>query len=108
MRRGIIGSPSASCAVSARPWRLEQADHDVAAGVLLGMALEQHPERLADPRRHPEEHAEMSALTASVMAALARAVARGGALDVHAPSRLWTSRSISLIPMNGAMIPPSP
>ena len=26
----------------------------------------------------------------------------------HAPNRLWTTRSISLMPMNGAMIPPTP
>ena len=37
--------------------------------------------------------------------------AGGGADRVrgpHAPSRLWTIRSISLIPMNGAMMPPRP
>src|ERR1019366_3962282 len=43
--------------------------------------------------------------------------ARTGALDdqtdrrmrvAHAPSRLWTIRSISLIPMNGAISPPRP
>ena len=34
---------------------LEQADHDVAARLELGVTLEQHAEGLADPGRHPEE-----------------------------------------------------
>ena len=36
------------------PVRLEQADDDVAPGLLLCVPLEQHPVGLADPRRHAE------------------------------------------------------
>ena len=35
--------------------RLQVADHHVAPGDQLGLALLQHPVGLADPRRHPQE-----------------------------------------------------
>ena len=74
--------------------RLEVADHDVAAGLGLGLALLEHAVGLADAGRHPEEDL--------VAAASLHRRPR------QAPSRLWTTRSISLIPMNGAIRPPRP
>ena len=76
--------------------RLEVADDDVAAGVGLGLPLLQHAVRLADPGGHAEEDLV-------VTAALHRPCRQ-----CQAPSRLWTTRSTSLMPMNGAISPPSP
>ena len=65
---------------------LEQPDYDVAPGVLLGVSLEQHPERLPDAGGHAEEHAELAATRVPSPA--------GGGLDarpkfiVHAPRML--------------------
>ena len=39
---------------------LEQADHDIAPRLLLGVAVQQHPERLADARGHSEKHAQVA------------------------------------------------
>src|SRR5262249_41041565 len=74
--------------------RLQVADRDIAAGVGFGLALLQHPVGLADPRGHAEEDL---------------VAARGhGARLAQAPSRLCTTRSISLMPTKGATKPPSP
>ena len=78
---------------------LEVGDHHVAPGPLLGLSLLQHAVGLADPRRHAEEDLVAAASTARHAA---------GILLAQAPSTLWTSRSMSLIPMNGATIPPRP
>ena len=67
--------------------RLEVADHDVAPRLILRSQLLQRAIRLADAGRHAEEDLVMAD---------------------HAPSRLWTTRSISLMPMNGAIRPPTP
>ena len=106
--RGSIGRPSASCGGLGAAVRLEQADHDVAARLLFGVTLEQHAVGLADPRRHPEEDLQATAAAdrqtqSSVSGASGAVVSLG-----HPPSRLWTIRSISLMPMNGAMMPPRP
>ena len=69
------------------PVRLEVADHDVAPRLELRVAFLQHPVRLADAGGHAQEDLVMA---------------------LHAPRRLWTSRSISLIPTNGAIRPPTP
>jgi hypothetical protein len=39
---------------------LEEADHDVAPRFLLGMAVEQHPERLPDAGCHTQKHAQVT------------------------------------------------
>ena len=76
--------------------RLEVADHDVAAlGLRLPPFLE-HPVRLADAGRHPEQDPVVPRTRTSRPRAL------------YAPKRLWTIRSISLMPMNGRIMPPSP
>src|SRR5262249_35019533 len=84
--------------------RLEVADHHVAPALRLAPALLQHPGGLPDPRGHAEDRL--------VPAAADRAHGRmflRAELDGHqAPSRLWTTRSISLMPMNGAISPPTP
>ena len=72
--------------------RLEVADHDVDALGLRLPALEQHAVGLADAGGRAEEDP----------------VAAAHASDAYAPSRLCTMRSISLMPMNGAMMPPRP
>ena len=71
--------------------RLEVADHDVPPLLLRLAALEEHAVRLADARGHPEQ----DPVVASRHALMLR-------------SRLWTIRSISLIPMNGRITPPRP
>ena len=71
--------------------RLEVADDDVDALELRLASLLEHPIRLPDSGRHSEQ----DPVTPST---------RSG----HAPRRLWTRRSISLIPMNGRIIPPRP
>ena len=60
-RRGITSSPQRSLGRRDAAVRLEQPDHDVAAGLLLGMALEQHPVGLADAGGHADHHAEAAA-----------------------------------------------
>ena len=67
---------------------------------LLGLALLEHPVGLAHPGRHAEE--DLVAAAALAPWAPDSAPAR------QAPSRLCTMRSISLMPMNGAISPPSP
>ena len=70
---------------------LEVADHDVAP-LLLGLpALEEHAVRLADSRRHSQQDPVVPSRHALMLR-----------------SRLWTTRSISLIPTNGRIMPPSP
>ena len=39
---------------------LQQPDHDIAAPLLLGVAVQQHPERLADAGGHPEKYAQVA------------------------------------------------
>ena len=70
-----------------RGTRLEVADHDVAPRLELRVPLLQHPVRLADAGGHAQEDLVMAP---------------------HAPRRLWTTRSISLMPTNGAIRPPTP
>ena len=72
--------------------RLEVADHDVPPLLLRLPAFEEHAVRLADSRRHPEQDPVVAA----------------GSQSAHAPKTLWMMRSISLMPMNGRIIPPSP
>ncbi len=69
---------------------LHVPDRDVAASVLFGVAFLQHPVRLSNTGGHSDEDLVVSA--------------RAG----QAPSRLWMTRSMSLIPMKGAIRPPSP
>ena len=93
------------------PVGLEVADDNIAPVLGLGGALLQHPVGLADPRGHPDEDLQVPAISdRAVAGALVgrRSVGVAGGRTAQAPSRLWTIRSISLIPMNGAMIPPSP
>ena len=86
---------------------LEVADHDVAPALGLGLALLEHPVGLADAGGHAEEDLVVPA-SGWLHLGNVGACGLGQGEDHHAPSRLWTIRSISLIPMNGAMIPPSP
>ena len=72
--------------------RLEVADHDVTPLGLRLPALLQHPVGLADSRR-PSRAGSGSGRAPS---------------PPQAPNTLWTSRSISLIPMKGRITPPSP
>ena len=68
------------------------------------LALEQHAVGLADSGRGPQQDPVVAALSsAGPRSVWLTAPARPS----QAPSRLWTTRSISLIPMNGAIIPPS-
>jgi hypothetical protein len=67
--------------------RLQVADHDVTSGLELRPPVLEHAIRLADARGHAQEDLVMTD---------------------HAPRRLWTTRSISLIPMNGVTRPPRP
>ena len=71
---------------------LEVADDHVAARLGLGLALLEHAVGLADAGRHAEEDLEAAAL----------------AVGHQAPNRLWTTRSTSLMPMNGTINPPTP
>jgi hypothetical protein len=83
--------------------RLEQADDDVASILPLDVSLLEHPVRLPDAGSHPQVHLQPPP------ARLDRAGAsRRRERLVHAPRRLCTSRSMSLIPMNGTTTPPSP
>ena len=61
-------------------------------------ALLEHPVGLAHPGGGAQQDPESAAHAR--MLRMRRAVRR--------PSTLWTTRSISLMPMNGAMMPPSP
>ena len=73
--------------------RLEHADHDVAPGLGLGLALLQHAVRLADAGRH------------------ARGRSCSGRPRASASTRragCGPTRSMSLMPMNGAISPPRP
>ena len=87
--------------------RLEQADHDVAAHLLLDMTLVQHAVGLADAGGHPEEDLQATPALIGRCGLGERSFRRAGLL-AQPPSRLWTIRSISLMPMNGAMSPPRP
>jgi hypothetical protein len=69
--------------------RFQVPDHDVASVLGLRLALAQHLVGLADAGCHPQEDLVV-------------------ALIGHAPRRLWMMRSISLMPMNGAISPPRP
>ena len=69
--------------------RLEHADDDVAPVVGRRATLLQHAVGLADPRRHAQE--DLAA-----------------ARPTQAPRTPWTTRSMSLMPMNGVTSPPRP
>ena len=71
--------------------RLEIADRDVRSALLRLPSFEEHPVRLADAGSHPQEYPIVASSHSG-----------------HAPKRLWTTRSMSLIPTNGRIIPPRP
>ena len=81
--------------------RLEIADHDIPALFPRLPALLEHAVRLADPRRHPEENSVTAAHSSPLPASSAERAH-------HAPKTLCTIRSMSLIPMNGRIMPPRP
>ena len=72
--------------------RLEVADDDVPALGVRRPALLQHPVGLADTGGHSEQDPVVAAQ----------------ATGPYAPNRLCTTRSISLIPMKGRIMPPRP
>jgi hypothetical protein len=89
------------------PVRLYVADDDVTSVLGLRLALAQHLVGLADAGGHPEEDLVVPVTGGFHGSYLgARALCRSE--DCHAPSRLCTIRSISLIPMKGAINPPRP
>ena len=90
--------------------RLEIADHDVAAlGVRLP-ALLQHPIGLADTGGHAEQNAVAAAHDVNRQDGRRdeRPPLPAPGPRAYAPKRLCTIRSISLIPTNGRIMPPSP
>ena len=59
-RRGRTGRPSASFAVSTRRWVSSNPITTSRPRLLLGVAVQQHPERLADAGGHPEKYAQVA------------------------------------------------
>ena len=69
--------------------RLEVADYNVKPGGALGLALLEHAVGLADTGGHAQEDLVLAS-------------------HRYAPSTLWTTKSISLMPTKGAITPPTP